>query len=114
MPERERLASAKARQRGLACALAPELLEQLARLRALGLEEARDRRGETRVRQVVEAPGRPRVEAAQELVIAARAGLEARDARLDAVLDRRVVADVEVEVAYGLEPAPVAPVERVA
>ena len=43
------------------------------------------------------------VEAAQVLELAARARLEAGDALAQAVLDRRVVADVEVQVAHLLE-----------
>src|SRR5205814_149899 len=58
--------------------------------------------------------GRGRVEAAPELELAARARLEAPEPVRDAVLDARVVADVEVEVAERALGAPVAAVERVA
>src|SRR5439155_5909541 len=55
-----------------------------------------------------------RVEAAAMLEVAARARLEAGEPAGDRVLDRGVVADVEVEVAERAERPPVAAVERVA
>src|SRR5581483_5963736 len=61
---------------------------------------------------VVHARGRLGVEAAEPLELAARAGLEALDAAPDAVLDRGVVADVEVEEADLLVRPPVAAVEH--
>src|SRR5262245_66656823 len=80
---------------------------------AFALEEAGDGAAQPRVGEPVEAPGRHGVEAAQLLVLAAGAGLEAREPVLDALLDARVVADVEVDVAERPQRAPVAPVERV-
>src|SRR6185503_4802920 len=55
-----------------------------------------------------------RVEAAQVLELAARTRLEPCEAGGDAVLDRGVVAHVEVQVAKRVEGPPVAAVERVA
>src|SRR5437870_2357840 len=77
-------------------------------------EKLPHRRGEARVAEPVHALGRGRVEAAPELELAARARLEAPEPVCDAVLDARVVADVEVEVAERALGAPVAAVERVA
>src|SRR6266704_3119316 len=77
-------------------------------------QEAPHRRGEARVAEPVHALGCGRVEAAPELELAARARLEAPEPVRDAVLDARVVADVEVEVAERTLGAPVAAVERVA
>src|SRR5437667_328947 len=71
-------------------------------------------RREARVAEPAQARGRGRVEAAPELELAARARLEAPEPVRDAVLDARVVADVEVEVAERALGAPVAAVERVA
>src|SRR5207247_7952794 len=76
----------------------------LARHRAPLLdEELPHRRGQARVAEPVHARGRGRVEAAPELELAARARLEAPEPVRDAVLDARVVADVEVEVAEQME-----------
>ena len=55
-----------------------------------------------------------RHETAGDLVLALRAGLEARDAVLDAVLDALVVAGLEVQAVELVRCAPVAAVERVA
>src|SRR5262249_1560672 len=81
-------------------------------LAALGAEEARHAGGEPRIAHVVHAPRRLRVEAAQPLEVAARARLEALDAGGDAVLDRRIVADVEVQEAELLVRPPIAAVQR--
>src|SRR5439155_9073876 len=87
----------------------------LARHRAPLLDEKLPhRRGQARVAEPVHALGRGRVEAAPELELATRARLEAPDPVRDAVLDARVVADIEVEVAERTLGAPVAAVERVA
>src|SRR5207247_374423 len=69
---------------------------------------------EARGAEPVHARGRGRVEAAPELELAARARLEPPEPARDAVLDPRVVADVEVEMADRALGAPVAAVERVA
>src|SRR5207244_6620975 len=85
----------------------------LARHRAPLLdEELPHRRREARLAEPVQARGRGRVEAAPELELAARARLEAPEPVRDAVLDARVVADVEVEVAARALGAAVAAVER--
>src|SRR5436190_143094 len=75
-------------------------------------EEAPDRLREARVAEPVQARGRGRVEAAPELELAARARLEAPEPVRDAVLDARVVADVEMEVAERALGVPVAGGER--
>src|SRR5262245_8449626 len=62
----------------------------------------------------VHALRRRGVEAAHLLELAARTGLEALPPARDAVLDGRVVADVEVQVAERLQRAPVATVEHAA
>src|SRR5437016_10450462 len=77
-------------------------------------EKAADGVREARVAEPVHARGRGRVEAAPELELAARARLEPPEPARDAVLDPRVVADVEVEMADRALGAPVAAVERVA
>src|SRR6185369_743844 len=77
-------------------------------------DEALDRGAQARLAHPVHARRRLGVEAAQPLELAARAGLEARQAGPDAVLDRRVVADVGVEEAELLVRAPVAAVEDTA
>ena len=77
-------------------------------------EELPYRLGEPRIAEEVHAVGRLRVEAAELLELAAGARLEAADALARAVVDRRVVADVEVEEAVLLERPPVAAVEDVA
>ena len=58
--------------------------------------------------------GRDRQVAARQLVLALGAGLDARQAVLDGVVDRLVVADLEVQAGVVLDGAPVAAVEAVA
>ena len=60
---------------------------------------------------VVHTVGRLRVEAAEVLETAARAGLEARDPFAQAQIDGGVVADVEVQMSQLLERPPVASVQ---
>ena len=75
-------------------------------------EEVGDRAAQSVVRNIVGAMRQRGVEAAQPLVFAAGARLEARDSVGDAMLDGRVVADVEVQVLQVLEASPVTPVEH--
>ena len=63
------------------------------------------------MRQVMHAAGKGGVEAAQPFVLAAGAGLEALHAALDRVIDRGVIADVEMQELEFLEGAPVTAVE---
>src|SRR4051812_26609092 len=81
-------------------------------LATFGLNEALDRLGEPGIAQIVHAARHLRVEAPQPLELAAGAGLEAFQARGDAVLDRRVVTHVEVQEADLVMRAPVAAVQR--
>ena len=60
----------------------------------------------------VHGPGVRRDEAAAHLVFALRAGLEARDAALDAELDALVVTGFEMQAVVLLARAPVAAVQR--
>src|SRR2546426_5298294 len=108
---------------GLAPRLRPvaagrRLLTELAHLRGDRLASAAEE-GTHRVRQPaiddeVHALGGARLEAAELLELTSRPGLEATELGGDAVLDGRVVADVEVEVAERTHRTPVATVEGVA
>src|SRR5205823_758385 len=77
-------------------------------------EELRDRVTQPWVADPVHAHRRRRVEAAQHLELAARPGLDAPQPVRDAVLDRGVVADVEMEERNVAHRSPVATVEDVA
>src|SRR5439155_1000148 len=81
--------------------------------RPLAGEELGHRRAQPRVADEVHALGGLRVKAAEMLEIAAGTRLEAGEPARDRVLDRRVVADVEVEVTERAERSPVAAVQRV-
>ncbi len=89
-------------------------LDRVGGLDTLAFEEVPDGSRESRVGQEVSAVGRLCVEAAELLVLAAGTGLEAGETVADAVIDRCVVADVEVQVPHVAQSAPVAPVECVA
>ena len=65
--------------------------------RGLALDERRDRLGEAGVADPVRAVGERRHEAALQLVLALRAGLEQRAAARDRALDQPVVAVLEVQ-----------------
>ena len=67
---------------------------------------------EVSVAQPMARPGRLRREAAADLVLALRAGLEPLEAFADAVLDALVVASLEVQAVEVGAAAPVAAVER--
>ena len=105
----ESTAHPPARDRGecfpSACRVAPEL-------GALSREEAADHLAESRVRYPVRGMRLHREEAAQELVFALGAGVEAGEPVPDAVLDQAVVADLEVQAAVLLGAAPVAAEEE--
>ena len=64
-----------------------------------------------RVGDVVGRVGRDRAVAAGELVLALRAGLDPREPMRDRVVDRLVVAELEVQERVVLDAAPVAAVE---
>src|SRR5208282_4142506 len=81
-------------------------------LAPLAREEVANRAAEALVRDVVRAVRERGIEAAQPLVFAAGARLEARDSVGDAMLDRRVVADVEVQVLQVFKTSPVASIEH--
>ena len=73
--------SASCRPQALERAGRTEVLDHGSGVGALRVEEARHRGGQPRLGQEVQAVGRPRLEAAQILVVAAGAGLEARESR---------------------------------
>src|SRR6476661_2683043 len=83
------------------------------RLAGLLLQEAGDGGAEGAVGDQVGAPGPDRGVAAVQLVGPLRAGFDARDAVRDRVVDRLVVAALEVEEAVLLEAAPEPAVEGV-
>src|SRR5216683_5953632 len=78
----------------------------------LAREEVADRAAQAVVRDIVGAMRERGIEAAQPLVFTAGAGLEARDSIGDAMLDRGVVADVEVQILQVFKTSPVTPVEH--
>ena len=83
-------------------------------LGALPREEAADGLTESRILDPVRRVRLHREEAAQELVLALGAGVEAGEPVPDAVLDQAVVADLEVQAAVLLGAAPVAAEEGIA
>ncbi len=98
---------------GLRPALERGFPDLLAHRLALALEVVANCRTQARVLQVVRAVRDGRLEAARDLVLAARARLEAGEAAADALLDAEVEADVEVEERHVRRGAPVATEERV-
>src|SRR5882672_11088180 len=81
--------------------------------RALLLEEVVDGAAEAAVDDPVGREGRDRKIAALNLVVALGAGLDALQAVGDGVVDRLVVAGLEVQEGVALQAAPIAAVERV-
>ena len=80
--------------------------------RTLTLQVLADRSTKVGIGDVVRRPGDRGLEAAADLVLALRAGLETRDTPLDAELDPLVVAGLEVQaMKVGCRP-PVAAIER--
>ena len=93
-----------------------ELRQRLAIVRdlpALALEIVGDGAAEAGIGDPVGRVGRGRPVAARELVLALRAGLDARQAVGDGPIDRLVVAELEMQERLLLDRAPVAAVERV-
>ena len=80
----------------------------------LALEKLFDRRAEPWIGEIMCAVGRRSIEAPDLLVLSPRPGFEAREAVLDAVLDRGVITDVEMEMSDFSDRAPIASVEDVA
>src|SRR5258708_9061481 len=80
---------------------------------ALAPEVLAHRAPEARVDEVMDAVRQRRQEPAHPLVLAARARFEARDLALDALFDRVVIANIEVQKRVFLGRAPGAAVERV-
>src|SRR4029453_10832639 len=78
---------------------------------ALPLEEILHRAGEAGVADPVRAPGLHRQIAALDLVLALRPGLHALEAMGDGIVDRLVVAGLEMQEAEVAEAAPVAAIE---
>ena len=78
------------------------------------VEIARDGPAQARVGDPVRRVGRDRHVAARELVLALGAGLDARQAVRDRVVDRLIVADLEMQARMMLDRAPVAAVEAIA
>src|SRR5512140_1806386 len=89
-----------------------QLVEDLSHVRALPAQEFADRGRELGIRDPVQRVRAHRQEAARELVAALRATLEARDAALDAMLERLVVAGLEVQARDEAGRAPVAAPQR--
>src|SRR5262245_8492659 len=81
---------------------------------ALALEVVGDGAFKPRIGDEVRRIGVDRQIAAGELVLALRAGLDARQPMLDGELDRLIVADLEMQAGMVLDGAPIAPVEAVA
>src|SRR6266446_7623562 len=79
---------------------------------ALAEQKIGDSLAQAGVADEVHTAGESRVEAPQPFVFAAGTGLEALDAVDDAVLDRRVVADIEMQERKVLEASPVTSVEN--
>src|SRR5688572_6423781 len=89
-----------------------QLIDIAADRRALALEEVLDRAREARMRKPVRRRRLDRHQAAPQLVLALRAALEHLQALRDRVLDRLVVAALEVQQRHVLERAPVTTVKR--
>ena len=81
---------------------------------ALALEVTRDGGAKAAVLEPVRRERARRLEAARDLVLALRAGVEEREPALDAVLDALVVAGLEVQRILVSGRAPVAAVEPAA
>ena len=81
---------------------------------ALLVEEALDGLAKSGVRDPMGGVGRRRHVAARELVIALRAGLDAGELVLDRVVDRLMVADLEMQARVVLDRAPVAAIDAIA
>src|SRR5436190_1726889 len=75
---------------------------------ALHFEESADFLVDSRIEKKMQGVSRQEIEAAVELVLAARPALEDAQAARDAVVDGVVQADVEVEEVVLLDAAPVA------
>src|SRR5438094_2206733 len=89
-----------------------QLVDVMRDARALALEEMLDRARELRMREPVGGKRLHRQQAAEELVLALRAALEGFELAGNGVLDRLVVAALEVQQRHMLQRAPVAAVER--
>ena len=81
---------------------------------ALALEIVGDRAAQAGIGDVVRRIGGGRQVAARDLVLALRAGLDARELVRDRVVDRLVVAELEMQERMVLDRAPVAAEQRVA
>src|SRR5579864_1322256 len=89
-----------------------ELFDLLGHEGTLVLEEIRDRPPQRRIRDVVRRIGGGRQIAAGDLVPTLRARLDAGELVLDGVLDRLVIADLEMQERMMLDRAPVAAEQR--
>src|SRR3990170_2200040 len=83
-------------------------------LGTLGLQVARDGGLEARIGKPVERVGSLGQVAARELMRALSAGLDAAKAMGNGVLDRLIIAELEVQARVMLDRAPVAPVQAIA
>src|SRR5262249_34901718 len=90
-----------------------ELLARGGDIGALALEKILDRAPQRGIGDVVRGIGRGRQVAARDLVLALGAGLDAAKFVLDGVLDRLVVAQLEMQERMVLDRAPVAAEQRV-
>src|SRR5271154_6955105 len=79
---------------------------------ALARQEVRDRLAQASMRQEVHAARDRRIEAAQPFIFTARAGLKPCNPVVDTMLDRGIIADIEVQELHLLERAPITPVEN--
>src|SRR5579862_327871 len=78
----------------------------------LAFEEITHRFRESRMREEMHAARQRRIKAPQPFVLTTRTRLEALQPALDAVLDSRVVADVEMQELEILEASPIAAVQH--
>src|SRR5690349_16326316 len=79
---------------------------------ALARKKISHRLAQSRMPKIVHAPRQRRIEPSQPFVLAARARLEAPNPALDTMLDRRVVAHVEMQELQLFEASPITPVEH--
>src|SRR5712691_3624009 len=85
-----------------------ELLAGRRHIGALALEEILDRAAQPGIVDVMRGIGRGRQVAAGDLVLALRARLDAGELRFDGVLDRLVIAELEMQERMVLHATPVA------
>ena len=89
-----------------------ELFDLLSHGGALMLEEIRDRPPQLRIHDLVRRIGGGRQIAAGDLVLTLRARLDPGELVLDGVLDRLIIADLEMQERMLLDGAPVAAEQR--